>query len=158
MMPQPVRASKETERAAKKTCMFEVVSTRRTDMSDHPNAARYRAAHAAFASGDLESFRSMLADDVVWNTLGGDTIYGAEAVATSMSGLAGLDFDISLHDAIANDDHVIGLVDVHVTAGDKEISYRTAEIHHVDGEGKVTERWTFSDDTQAITDFFASLG
>ena len=127
-------------------------------MADHPNAALYRAAHAAFASGDLESFADALADDVVWNTIGGETMHGAEAVANSMSGLAGLEIDISLHDAIANDDHVIGLVEVHITAGDKEISYRTAEIHHVNAEGKVTERWAFSDDTQAISDFFASLG
>ena len=127
-------------------------------MGDHPNATQYRAAFAACASGDLDAFRGMLADDVVWNTIGGNTMNGAEAVATSMSGLSGFDFDISLHDAIGNDDHVIGLIDIHVTAGDKELSYRTAEILHVDDDGKVTERWAFSDDTQAITDFFASAG
>ena len=127
-------------------------------MGDHPNAARYRATHNAFASGDLEAFSAMLAPDVVWNTIGGETMHGADAVANSMSGLAGLEFDISLHDAIANDDHVIGLVEVHVTAGDKDIRYRTTEIHHVNAEGKVTERWSFSDDTQAITDFFGSIG
>jgi ketosteroid isomerase-like protein len=127
-------------------------------MGDHPNALAYRAAHAAFASGDLEAFGAMLAQDVVWNTIGGETMHGAEAVADSMSGLAGLEFDISLHDVVANDDHVVGLVEVHVTAGDRDIKYRTAEIHHVNAEGKVTERWSFSDDTQAITDFFGSIG
>lgn len=127
-------------------------------MGDHPNAARYREAHSAFTSGDSEAFRDMLAPDVVWNTIGGETMHGAQAVADSMSGLAGLDFNVNLHDAIANDDHVIGLVEVHVTAGDKEIRYRTTEIHHVNSDGKVTERWSFSDDTQAITEFFASLG
>ena len=50
------------------------------------------------------------------------------------------------------------LADVHVTAGDKDIRYRTAEVAHVNAEGKVTERWAFSDDTQAIKDFFASIG
>jgi ketosteroid isomerase-like protein len=127
-------------------------------MGDHPNAAKYREAHDAFTSGDLEAFGAMLAPDVVWNTIGGETMHGAEAVANSMSGLAGLEFDVTLHDAIASDDHVVGLVEVHVKAGDKDIRYRTAEIHHVNAEGKVTERWSFSDDTQAITDFFASLG
>jgi ketosteroid isomerase-like protein len=127
-------------------------------MGDHPNATQYRAAFAAFASGDLDAFRSMLADDVVWNTIGGDTMNGAEAVATSMSGLVGFDFEVSLHDAIANDDHVIGLIDVHVTAGDKELSYQTAEILHVDSDGRVSERWAFSNDAQAIADFFASAG
>jgi ketosteroid isomerase-like protein len=125
-------------------------------MGDHPNATQYRAGFAAFESGDLDAFRSTLAEDVVWNTIVGDTINGAEAVATTMSGLAGSDFEVSLHDVVANDDHVIGLVNVHVTAGDKELNYRTAEIHHVDGDGKVTERWAFSDDTQAIAEFFAS--
>ncbi len=127
-------------------------------MGDHPNATTYRAAHAAFASGDLEAFGATLAQDVVWNTIGGETIHGAEAVADSMSGLVGLEFEISLHDVIANDDHMVGLVEVHVTAGDKDIRYRTAEIHHMNAEGKVTERWAFSDDTQAITDFFAAIG
>lgn len=127
-------------------------------MGDHPNATQYRAAFAAFASGDLDAFRSVLADDVVWTTIDGDTINGSEAVATSMSGLAGLDFEVSLHDVIANDDHVIGLVEVHVNAGGKEFSYQTAEILHVDGDGKFSERWAFTNDTQAITDFFASLG
>jgi ketosteroid isomerase-like protein len=125
-------------------------------MGDHPNATRYRAAAAAFASGDIDVFRSMLADDVVWNTIGGETMNGADAVATSMSGLAGFDFELSLHDAIANDDHVIGLMNVHVAAGDKELNYQTAEILHVDGNGKITERWALSNDAQAIADFFAS--
>lgn len=126
-------------------------------MGDHPSATQYRAAAAAFASGDSDALRSMLADDVVWNTIGGDTMNGADAVVTSLSGLAGLDFEVRLHDAIANDDHVIGLMDVHVAAGDKEISYQTAEIMHVDDDGKITERWAFTNDTQAITDFFDSL-
>ena len=115
-------------------------------MGDHPNATQYRAAFAAFESGDLDTFRDTLADDVVWNTILGDTMNGAEAVATSMSGLAGSDFESSLHDVAANDDHVIGLVAVHVTAGDKGLSYQTAEILHVDSDGKVTERWAFSND------------
>jgi ketosteroid isomerase-like protein len=127
-------------------------------MGEHPNAARYRAGFDAFVAGDGEAFADMLAQDVVWNTIGGEAIHGSEAVANSMSGLAGLEFVASLHDVVANDDHVIGLVNVHVTAGDKDIRYRTAEVAHVNAEGKITQRWAFSDDTQAIKDFFASLG
>jgi hypothetical protein len=41
--------------------------------------------------------------------------------------------------------------------GDDEFSYRTAEITHV-LDGKVFERWAFSDDTQVIIDFFARFG
>jgi hypothetical protein len=40
------------------------------------------------------------------------------------------------------------------THGDRTLVYRTAEIYHV-RNGQVSERWAFSDDTKAITDFFA---
>ena len=36
---------------------------------------------------------------------------------------------------------------------DQEITYRTAEILHVEG-GKLKERWAFSDDTERVTTFF----
>jgi len=38
--------------------------------------------------------------------------------------------------------------------GDQTFSYRSAEIYHM-RDGKVTERWAFSDDTAAINAFFA---
>jgi hypothetical protein len=59
---------------------------------------------------------------------------------------------------VANEDHAVGPVDVHITASDKETSYRTAEIHHVDGEGKITERWAFAEVSHATVDIFAVLG
>ncbi len=126
-------------------------------MGDHPNAALLRSAFESFNAGDSDAFGAVLADDVVWHTIGGQTMHGRDAVASSMSGMEGVEFDGSLHDVVGNDDHVVGLVQAHVKVGENEISYRTAEIMHVE-DGKVTERWAFSDDTQAITDFFSSLG
>ena len=54
---------------------------------------------------------------------------------------------------IANDDHAIALVEVTATRGGQTFTYRTAEIYHV-RDGKISERWAFSDDTTAITAFF----
>lgn len=125
-------------------------------MADHPNAARFRAAFESFNAGDSDAFGAMLSEDVVWHTIGGETMHGRDAVASSMSGMEGVDFDTSLHDIVGNDEHVIGLVEAHVKVGDDELSYRTAEIMHVE-DGLVTERWAFSDDTQAIIDFFSKL-
>ena len=65
--------------------------------------------------------------------------------------------NVDVHDVLATDEHVVGLVTATVRVGDDEFSYRTAEISHV-VEGKVVERWAFSDDTQAIVDFFARFG
>ncbi len=126
-------------------------------MGDHPNAMLLRSAFESFNAGDSDAFGTLLADDVVWHTIGGQTMHGRDAVASSMSGMEGVDFEGKLHDVVGNDDHVVGLVEAHVKVGDNEISYRTAEIMHVE-DGKVTERWAFSDDTQAITEFFSKLG
>lgn len=127
-------------------------------MGDHPNAAAYRTAFAAFAEGDAGAFQNHLADDVVWHTLMGDTLNGSAAVAESMSGLAETDFSVELHDVVANDGHLVGLVTANVTAGGNSITYRTAEICHINEEGKVSERWAFADDTAAVAEFFNSLG
>ena len=127
-------------------------------MGEHPNAAKFRSAFESFNAGDAEAFASLLAEDVVWHEIGGETLHGRDAVASSMSGLEDVEFfNGSLHDVVGNDEHVVGLVEAHVKAGDDEIKYRTAEIMHVE-DGKVTERWSFSDDTQAIIDFFSDLG
>jgi len=128
-------------------------------MGDHPHAVAYRATVSAFNEGDADAFAAQLADDIVWHTVGGgETIHGAAAVAESMSGLANLDFNIELHDVVANGDHLVGLVTASVTAGDQSITYRTAEIMHVNDDGKVSERWSFADDSAAVAAFFAALG
>jgi hypothetical protein len=59
-----------------------------------------------------------------------------------------------LHDIVASDDHAIALLEVTATRGGKTLTYRTAEIYHI-RDAKITERWAFSDDTAAITAFFA---
>lgn len=126
-------------------------------MGDHPNAAVFRAVFDAFSAGDSSGFAAMLADDVVWHEIGGETLHGAAAVTESMSGLADVEVDMSLHDVVGNDEHVIGLVEVTVKTDGGDFTYRTAEINHF-ANGKLTERWAFSDDTQAIVDFFSQAG
>lgn len=125
-------------------------------MGEHPNITLYRKAMDAASQGNPEGLANALADDVVWHQIGAPPLTGKQAVIESMSGMDGVDFEVEIHDILANDEHLIGLVNAHVKVGDKEISYRTAEIAHV-VDGKVTERWAFSDDTQAIAEFFDSI-
>jgi hypothetical protein len=61
---------------------------------------------------------------------------------------------VELHDVTASDDHVVALVKAHATRGDQTLDYDTAEIFHLK-DGKITERWAFSDDTARITEFFS---
>ena len=66
------------------------------------------------------------------------------------------DFTITaeLHDVTASADHVVALVKAHATRGDQTCDYDTAEIFHI-RDGKISERWAFSDDTARITEFFS---
>lgn len=124
-------------------------------MDEHPNVTLYREIHEKVKAGDFEAVLHALADDVVWHQIGGPTLHGKDAVAASMEGMEGADFDIDVHDVVGNEEHVVGLVEATVGLGDRTLRYRTAEIAHI-GNGKVTERWAFSDDTQQIIDFFSS--
>jgi len=127
-------------------------------MSEHPNAVLYRKMMQRFEEGHAGAFEEAVADDVVWWHIGSsDPVRGKAALLQSMQGMVGVEFHVDVHDVLATDEHVVGLVTATVRAGDDEFSYRTAEIAHV-VDGKVVERWAFSDDTQAIIDFFARLG
>ena len=123
-------------------------------MSEHPNATVVREMGEAMAKGDTEGAASRLADDVVWHVIGRDEPYRGKAeLAASMSGLSDFQITWEVHDILASDDHVIALGTATATHGDRSLVYRTAEIHHV-RNGLISERWAFSDDTKAITDFF----
>ncbi|HEX9737947.1 MAG TPA: nuclear transport factor 2 family protein [Candidatus Limnocylindria bacterium] len=124
---------------------------------EHPNATLAREADAKMKAEGPQAMADYVADDVVWHEIGAaEPIRGKAALAERWAGLAGMGgtFSVDLHDVIANDDHVVELVTATVTRGDKTFTYRTAEIMHV-RDGKITERWAFSDDTGAINEFFA---
>jgi ketosteroid isomerase-like protein len=132
--------------------------TREEDLSmaDHPNAALVREiAEKSERDGDMTAAFENLADDVVWHEIGSDEpIRGKQALMERFSGMtAGGSIKTETHDVVANDDHTIQLVTATATMGDQQLVYRTAEIYHV-RDGKVTERWAFSDDTDRINKFF----
>ena len=125
-------------------------------MADHPNAAKIRAASEAMEqSGDMMSQMDLLADDVVWHEIGSDEpVRGKQALMERYSAMPeGAGIKVDTHDVVANDEHAIALVTATATMGDQQLVYRTAEIYHVK-DGKVTERWAFSDDTDRINKFF----
>ena len=74
--------------------------------------------------------------------------------AATAEGAADYRITATLHDVVANDEHTIALVEATATRGGRTFTYRTVEIYHIKA-GKLVERWAFSDDTAAITAFFA---
>lgn len=128
-------------------------------MTDHPNAATIRAAATeAERTFDMAALADLIDDDIVWHEIGRDEpIRGKQALAERFSGMPeGASIRTETHDVVANDEHCIQLVTATATLDGKELVYRTAEIYHM-RDGKVTERWAFSDDTQRINEFFGGM-
>ena len=124
-------------------------------MSEHPNAVMARQIADALSRGDMQDLAEFLADDVVWHEIGSaEPLRGKAALAARSGGAVDYEIIGTLHDVVANDEHTVALVDATATRGGKTFTYRTAEIYHV-RDGKIAERWAFSDDTAAITAFFA---
>lgn len=125
-------------------------------MSDHPNAARYRAVMQAAQDGATEGFADAIADDVVWWEIGAtEPIRGKEALVTRMQDWDAYGISAELHDVVSNDDHLIALLNVTANRDGEPFSYQTAEIMHINAAGQVTERWAFSGDTAAIVAYFS---
>jgi hypothetical protein len=125
-------------------------------MADHPNAAIVRtASEEVERTGDMSGVMDLLSDDIVWHEIGRDEpIRGKQALMERFAGMPeGGSITTETHDIVANDDHCIQLVTATATMGDQSLVYRTAEIYHM-RDGKVTERWAFSDDTERINAFF----
>jgi ketosteroid isomerase-like protein len=123
--------------------------------TEHPNATLIRRGLEAFNRGEIDAFANLVADDVVWHQIGAETIRGKQAMAESMPGAGEVDWQITadVHDVVANDEHAVALVNATGTRNGKTLKYRTAEILHM-RDGKITERWAFSDDPEAIKRFF----
>jgi ketosteroid isomerase-like protein len=123
-------------------------------MSEHPNATLARRMTEAMDAGDTATAASFLADDVVWHEIGRSEPRHGKAELATMMGEVDYTITATAHDIVANDDHTVLLADAVGTRNGRTLHYRVAEIYHI-RDGKIVERWAFSDDTAAITDFFS---
>jgi ketosteroid isomerase-like protein len=124
-------------------------------MADQPYAQLVREAMEAFNHGDYDAFSALMADDVVWHTIGADEPLRGKAEMAKGLGGGGGDYSINaeVHAVTEGEGHVVVLANAHATRGDASLDYNTAEIFHV-RDGLITERWAFSDDTARIVEFF----
>jgi ketosteroid isomerase-like protein len=124
-------------------------------MSAQENLRVATEATQAMQDGDMGAMDRTVADDVVWHVIGrAEPFRGKEALRQMEPG--GGDYEITArsHDILASDDHAVVLVNATATRGGRTLDYRTAEIFHI-RDGKIVERWAFSDDTARVADFFA---
>lgn len=127
-------------------------------MSEHPNATIARSAYDAIAKGDATALAAFLDDDVVWHEstpgLAGDYHGRGEVMAMFgrvMSQLEGM--EISLHDVLANDDHVVVLHEDTASRDGRTIRSRFVDVYHVRNR-TATEHWHLAVDPLAEAAFW----
>ena len=127
---------------------------------EHPNTELYRRITAAFQSGDIDAVKGGLAPGLRWHEAGNPEVMGRDAVLQQMSGdIKRIDGNIAVHDVIANDEHVVALINVALRKPDgSEIAYPAIEVAHI-SDGLIIERWSFMDSCPPdVNAYFSDLG
>jgi len=104
----------------------------------------------AFNRGDMKTLSDAWTDDFVWHARGsvfGGDFKGKQAAIGAIARYPQEFQDISLdfHDFVANDKHVIALVNSSFKRGDKTYQDQLVYIFHVNDQGKSTEAWLIAD-------------
>lgn len=124
----------------------------------HPNAQVVMDGFQAFAAGDEAAMKSAFANDATWHAGGnnrwsGDYV-GNDAIMRLMSGItAEAEFENRPHAVLADDDHVVVLINSTVKRGEKRYDGNTVFVFHVD-DGEVTEAWSIPSDPYALDAFW----
>lgn len=69
-------------------------------------------ANAAVRAGDNEGFLSFCTEDIVWSTVGGETLHGKDAVRAMMAKDYRQPPSFTVHTLIAEADYVVALGDI----------------------------------------------
>jgi uncharacterized protein len=124
------------------------------------NAALLRQGYAAFADGDLDTVRSLLAEDIIWHNGGANQLAGEytgrEEVVDLFGQLmqvTGGTFRLDVHDILANDMHGIVLVTVHAEREGRRLDMNEVHIWHLE-QGQAEEFWSFAEDVAEMDAFF----
>lgn len=126
----------------------------------HPNAEIVMRGFQAFAEGNAEAMREILADDVVWHSSGrgkwGGDYHGADATLKLFADIsAEAEVENVPHAILADDDHVVVLINVTARRGDETHENHNVFVMHVD-DGKLSEAWVMTNDVYAWDEFWGT--
>ena len=120
-----------------------------------------RQGYGAFSGGDMDTLRRLFSDDAVWHVSGRSRLSGDYQGADEILGyfrqtmeLTEGNFQVELHDVVANDNHVVGLHHASGQRGDKRLESNEALVFHL-RDGRVTEVWQLFEDPYQAEDFFS---
>jgi uncharacterized protein len=126
-------------------------------VEEHPNGALLRGLLEAFSARDIQAMETALDDDVTWHAPGTNRFSGQfQGRAAAMQRLAqmreaGISTGFDVHDVVANDEHAVALVHLHLEVADgRRYDQPQVQVAHV-REGRIVEFWTMNQD-QAVLD------
>ena len=109
-----------------------------------------RDAFDAFNRGDMKALSDAWTDDFVWHARG--SVFGGDfkGKQAAMGAIARYpqefqDIKLDFHDFVANDKHVVALVNSSFKRGGKTYQDQLVYIFHVNDQGKSTEAWLIAD-------------
>lgn len=126
-------------------------------MKEHPNGTLLRGLLEAFGARDIQAMETAFDDDVTWHAPGTNRFSGQFRGRTAaMQRLAqmreaGISTGFDVHDVVANDEHAVALVHLHLEVADgRRYDQPQVQVAHV-REGRIVEFWTMNQD-QAVLD------
>jgi uncharacterized protein len=127
----------------------------------HPDEALVRRGYEAFNTADVATLLQVFADTTIWHEPGHSPISGDYQGLDQVLGFFGTlaegsggTFRASLHDVVANDDHVVGLHSSDAERDGRETRSQTVLVFHV-RDGRVAETWSHHYDQHEFDEFWA---
>jgi uncharacterized protein len=125
----------------------------------HPNEQLVRKAYTAFTDCDTDTLRQVLSEAIVFRIPGNSPMAGEYRGRDTVFGYLGKLMDrsggtwhLDVHDVIANEDHVVGLIIQSGTREDHQTTFRSVHVWHSDGS-QLTELWEYPEQP-AFDDFW----
>ena len=127
----------------------------------HPNEELVRRGYEAFNNADVETLRQLFADTTVFHEPGRSPISGDYQGLDQVLGFFGTlaersggTFRATLHDVLANDEHVVGLHSSDAERDGRTVRSPTVLVFHV-RDGRIAETWSQHHDQHEFDEFWS---
>ncbi|MQY07398.1 nuclear transport factor 2 family protein [Actinomadura macrotermitis] len=128
---------------------------------EHPNTSLLWEGYTAFAKGDMDLIRALLADDVVHRVPGRGPLCGVYRTAAEVLGfyvrlfeLSGGTFRTEPYAVMAGDDHGVALVHTRAARPGKVLDGRAVDVFRI-RDGRITEIRSIAEDQYADDAFWS---
>jgi ketosteroid isomerase-like protein len=131
-------------------------------MNEHPNSVLVTRCYAAFAAGELDRLRELMADDVVWHEPGRSSIAGDHKgrggvveFLEQLNTLSRGTLSVELIDVMVNAERAVAIQRLRAQVGERALDVIDAldfEIHN----GRITEISVYQQDAYVFDEFWSA--